>query len=170
MAVSQHIFTLGINHQSAPVAIRERMAFPPETLTPALRELVTLPGVSEGAILSTCNRTEIYCHASTPESVSRWLTHYHSLESHHVEPYLYQHADGTAVKHAFRVASGLDSMVIGEPQILGQVKEAARARARIGHASDYCSTNYFRRRFPSPKKSAARRKSARILCPWLRLP
>ena len=132
MAVSQRIFTLGINHQSAPVAIRERMAFPPETLTPALRELVTLPGVSEGAILSTCNRTEIYCHASTPESVSNWLAHFHSLESHHVEPYLYQHADGTAVKHAFRVASGLDSMVIGEPQILGQVKEAARAARESG--------------------------------------
>ena len=132
MAVSQHIFTLGINHQSAPVAIRERMAFPPGSLTPALRELVQLPGVSEGAILSTCNRTEIYCHASTPESVSRWLTRYHALESHHVEPYLYQHADDTAVKHAFRVASGLDSMVIGEPQILGQVKEAARAARESG--------------------------------------
>jgi glutamyl-tRNA reductase len=132
MAVSQHIYTLGINHQSAPVAIRERMAFPPESLTPALRELVQLPGVSEGAILSTCNRTEIYCHASTPDSISRWLTHYHALESHHVEPYLYQHADGTAVKHAFRVASGLDSMVIGEPQILGQVKEAVRAARESG--------------------------------------
>ncbi len=132
MAVSQHLFTLGINHQSAPVAIRERMAFPPESLTAALRELVTLPGVSEGAILSTCNRTEIYCHASTPESVSRWLTHYHALESHHLDPFLYQHADNTAVKHAFRVASGLDSMVIGEPQILGQVKEAARHARESG--------------------------------------
>lgn len=132
MAVSQHLFTLGINHQSAPVAIRERMAFPPESLTSALRELVQLPGVSEGAILSTCNRTEIYCHATTPESISRWLTHYHALETHHVEPYLYQHADNTAVKHAFRVASGLDSMVIGEPQILGQVKEAARAARESG--------------------------------------
>ena len=132
MTASQRIFTLGINHQSAPVAIRERMAFPPEKLTPALRELVQLPGVSEGAILSTCNRTEIYCHASTPESVSNWLANYRALESRHVEPYLYQHADGTAVKHAFRVASGLDSMVIGEPQILGQVKEAARAARESG--------------------------------------
>ncbi len=132
MAVSQHIYTLGINHQSAPVAIRERMAFPPESLTPALRELVQLPGVSEGAILSTCNRTEIYCHASTPDNILGWLTHYHALEAHKVEPYLYQHADGTAVKHAFRVASGLDSMVIGEPQILGQVKEAVRAARESG--------------------------------------
>lgn len=132
MAVSQHIFTLGINHQSAPVAIRERMAFPPELLVPALRELVQLPGVSEGAILSTCNRTEIYCHASTPNAISRWLMQYHALDSHHVEPYLYQHADGTAVKHAFRVASGLDSMVIGEPQILGQVKEAVRTARESG--------------------------------------
>ncbi len=132
MAVSQHIFTLGINHQSAPVAIRERMAFPPELLVPALRELVQLPGVSEGAILSTCNRTEIYCHASTPNAISRWLMQYHALDSHNVEPYLYQHADGTAVKHAFRVASGLDSMVIGEPQILGQVKEAVRTARESG--------------------------------------
>ncbi len=132
MAVSQHIFTLGINHQSAPVAIRERMAFPPELLVPALRELVQLPGVSEGAILSTCNRTEIYCHASTPNAISRWLMQYHALDSQHVEPYFYQHADGTAVKHAFRVASGLDSMVIGEPQILGQVKEAVRTARESG--------------------------------------
>ncbi len=132
MAVSQHIYTLGINHQFAPVGIRERMAFPPESLTPALRELVRLPGVFEGAILSTCNRTEIYCHASTPETILGWLTHYHALDAHKVEPYLYQHADGTAVKHAFRVASGLDSMVIGEPQILGQVKQAVRAARESG--------------------------------------
>ncbi len=132
MAVSQHIYTVGINHQSAPVAIRERMAFPPESLTSALQELVQLPGVSEGAILSTCNRTEIYCRASTPNSISGWLTHYHALDAHEVRPYLYRHADGAAVKHVFRVASGLDSMVIGEPQILGQVKEAVRAARKSG--------------------------------------
>ena len=132
MADSQRLFTLGINHQSAPVAIREKIAFPPESLALALRELVTLPGVSEGAILSTCNRTEIYCHAHEPDSVSRWLTHYHELETHHVEPYLYRHADQGAVKHAFRVAAGLDSMVIGEPQILGQVKDAVRAARETG--------------------------------------
>ena len=132
MAVAQHLFTLGINHQSAPVAIREKIAFPPESLTLALRELVRLPGVSEGAILSTCNRTEIYCHAHEPEPVSRWLTQYHALETQHVEPYLYHHADQSAVKHAFRVAAGLDSMVIGEPQILGEVKDAVRAARETG--------------------------------------
>ncbi|MDQ3261430.1 MAG: glutamyl-tRNA reductase, partial [Pseudomonadota bacterium] len=108
------------------------MAFPPESLTPALQELIRLPGVSEGAILSTCNRTEIYCLARTPDSILGWLTRYHALEAHKLRPYLYQHADGAAVKHAYRVASGLDSMVIGEPQILGQVKEAARAARESG--------------------------------------
>jgi len=121
-----HLYTLGINHQSAPVAVRELVAFPPAELASALRDLLQRDGIEEVAILSTCNRTEIYCNAQMPNQIAEWLTHYHSLEAHHVEPYLYQHADNAAIKHAFRVASGLDSMVLGEPQILGQMKQAVR--------------------------------------------
>jgi glutamyl-tRNA reductase len=88
--------------------------------------------VREAAILSTCNRTEIYCNAAAPRQVAAWLTHYHSLEAHHVEPYLYQHAEHAAIKHAFRVASGLDSMMLGEAQILGQMKEAVRVARDAG--------------------------------------
>jgi glutamyl-tRNA reductase len=127
-----HLYTLGINHHSAPVAIRERMAFPPEALASALRDLVKGEGIEEAAILSTCNRTEIYSNAAAAAPITDWLTRYHSLEAHHVEPYLYQHADHAAIKHAFRVASGLDSMVLGEAQILGQMKDAVRAAQETG--------------------------------------
>lgn len=127
-----HLYALGINHHNAPVAIREQVAFPPEALTPALQNLAQRDGVEEAAILSTCNRTEIYCNATHSGAIADWLSHYHSLENHHVEPYLYQHADNAAIKHAFRVASGLDSMVLGEAQILGQMKDAVRAAQESG--------------------------------------
>ncbi len=126
------IFTLGINHHSAPLAIRERVAFGAEKLQHALADLTRSQPVREVAILSTCNRTEIYCAAETPEVVIDWLARYHGVERGELAPYLYTHDQPEAIRHAFRVASGLDSMVIGEPQILGQMKDAVRAAEESG--------------------------------------
>jgi glutamyl-tRNA reductase len=126
------IFTLGINHHSAPLAIRERVAFGAEKLHHALADLTRSQPVKEVAILSTCNRTEIYCAADTPEVVVDWLAQYHQVARHEIAPYLYTHDQPEAIRHAFRVASGLDSMVIGEPQILGQMKEAVRVAEESG--------------------------------------
>jgi len=126
------IFTLGLNHHSAPLAIRERVAFQAETLPQALHQLASGQAVREVAILSTCNRTEIYCAAESPEAAVAWLADYHRLAPDELRQYLYTLHERDAVRHAFRVASGLDSMVVGEPQILGQMKEAARAAEAAG--------------------------------------
>ncbi|WP_153145414.1 glutamyl-tRNA reductase [Dechloromonas sp. H13] len=126
------IFTLGINHHSAPLAIRERVAFGAEKLHHALADLTRSQPVKEVAILSTCNRTEIYCAAETPEVVVDWLAQYHQVARDEIAPYLYTHDQPEAIRHAFRVASGLDSMVIGEPQILGQMKDAVRVAEESG--------------------------------------
>lgn len=126
------IFTLGINHHSAPLAIRERVAFGADKLQHALAELAHAKVVREVAILSTCNRTEIYCSAETPEKVVEWLCAYHQVAHDELSPFLYVHDQPAAIRHAFRVACGLDSMVIGEPQILGQVKDAVRAAEEVG--------------------------------------
>lgn len=126
------IFTLGINHHSAPLAIRERVAFHAESLQQALLNLISAKPVKEAAILSTCNRTEIYCSAESPALAVDWLSEYHHLEHSQIKPYLYTLEQPQAVRHAFRVASGLDSMVIGEPQILGQMKDAMRVAEQAG--------------------------------------
>jgi glutamyl-tRNA reductase len=126
------IFTLGINHHSAPLAIRERVAFGADKLGHALGDLTRDRPVREAAILSTCNRTEIYCSAESPDVVIDWLAHYHQVSRDELAPYIYAHDQPEAIRHAFRVASGLDSMVIGEPQILGQMKDAVRAAEENG--------------------------------------
>jgi len=130
------IFALGINHHSAPLDVRERLAFQPTQLTDALRDLLRQKPVREAAILSTCNRTELYCAAEAqdrlPAQAAAWLADYHHLPGSDLEPYLYTHPQRDAVRHVFRVASGLDSMVLGEPQILGQLKQAARAAEEAG--------------------------------------
>ncbi|MGE5471124.1 MAG: glutamyl-tRNA reductase [Bacteroidota bacterium] len=126
------IFTLGINHHSAPLAIRERVAFNAEKLHQALADLTRSQPVKEVAILSTCNRTEIYYAAETPDVVIDWLAQYHQVARSEIAPYLYTHDQPAAIRHAFRVASGLDSMVIGEPQILGQMKDAVRVAEESG--------------------------------------
>jgi glutamyl-tRNA reductase len=122
----------GINHQSAPLEVRERVAFHAEGLPAALRDLVDHEPVREAAIISTCNRTELYCNAQEPANAARWLADYHQLKPAALEPYLYTLPREQAVKHAFRVASGLDSMVLGEPQILGQMKQAVRTAEKAG--------------------------------------
>jgi len=126
------LFTFGINHQTAPVSIREKVAFHAETLEQALLDFVGRRSVKEAAILSTCNRTEIYCNTSEPQQAVEWLANYHSLQRSLIDPYLYTLPQELAVKHAFRVASGLDSMVLGETQILGQLKQAVGTAERAG--------------------------------------
>jgi glutamyl-tRNA reductase len=125
------LFTLGLNHQTAPLAVRERVVFHVERLHEALDQLKR--GLAqEAAILSTCNRTELYIAGETPSALAQWFAHYHHVAPNELQPYLYTLPSEQAVRHAFRVASGLDSMVLGEPQILGQMKEAARAAESAG--------------------------------------
>jgi glutamyl-tRNA reductase len=125
------LFTLGLNHQTAPLAVRERVVFHVERLHEALDQLKR--GLAqEAAILSTCNRTELYIAGETPSALAQWFAHYHHVAPDELQPYLYTLPSEQAVRHAFRVASGLDSMVLGEPQILGQMKQAARAAESAG--------------------------------------
>jgi glutamyl-tRNA reductase len=120
------LFTLGLNHRTAPLAVRERLAFHAEELRQALRDLIHNCNAHEALILSTCNRTELHCQADDPRAAADWLTRYRRVPPSGIEPHLYTYLERDAVRHVFRVASGLDSMVLGEPQILGQMKEAAR--------------------------------------------
>jgi glutamyl-tRNA reductase len=125
------LFALGLNHQTAPLAVRERVVFHVERLQEALGELKR--GLArEAAILSTCNRTELYVSGEKPDELAQWLAQYHRFGAADLQPYLYTLPNEQAVRHAFRVASGLDSMVLGEPQILGQMKDAARAAESAG--------------------------------------
>lgn len=126
------IFTLGINHHSAPLAIRERVAFGADKLGHALSDLTRERPVREVAILSTCNRTELYFATQQPQHAADWFAEYHRLALPELSPYLYTLPQRDAVRHVFRVASGLDSMVLGEPQILGQMKDAVRQAEEAG--------------------------------------
>jgi glutamyl-tRNA reductase len=125
------LFALGLNHQTAPLAVRERVVFHVERLRDALGELKQRLA-REAAILSTCNRTELYVALDEPAAAAEWLARYHRFEPDGLSPYLYTLPREQAVRHVFRVAAGLDSMVLGEPQILGQLKEAARAAESAG--------------------------------------
>src|SRR5215831_2310895 len=125
---------LGINHRTAPVEIREKMVFATEELSEALQELRQVPAVHEAVIVSTCNRTELYCYADRSAALGDWLAHWHDLASQHIDTSLYKLEEARAVAHLFAVASGLDSMIIGEPQILGQLKDAYRV-AQEQHAT-----------------------------------
>lgn len=118
------LLTLGVNHKSAPVAIRERVAFDAKDRDTAFGSLMDVGGVHEAAILSTCNRTEVYCRLEQSEPLVRWFGGYHRIDRGTLNPYLYLKEDDDSVRHMLRVASGLDSMVLGEPQILGQLKSA----------------------------------------------
>ncbi|PKO82921.1 MAG: glutamyl-tRNA reductase [Betaproteobacteria bacterium HGW-Betaproteobacteria-11] len=126
------LYALGINHHTAPLAVRELIAFDPSHLNEALHDLSHRQEVREAALLSTCNRTELYCATDDPRAAADWLATYHALSPAKIQPYLYQHPQQAAVRHMFRVASGLDSMVLGEPQILGQMKQAARTAEEAG--------------------------------------
>jgi glutamyl-tRNA reductase len=136
------LLTLGLNHTTAPLAVRERVAFVPEevcTTISRLREKLSEPSggrVSEAAIVSTCNRTELYCAADEPERAQLALQEFVAAEKQlsldELQRHTYVLPQASAVRHAFRVASGLDSMVLGEPQILGQMKQAEKLARSAG--------------------------------------
>jgi glutamyl-tRNA reductase len=128
------LLALGINHKTAPVEIREKVSFAAEVVPDALRELARRGTIAEGAILSTCNRTELYCGLANEkvEELVRWLGEFHNLGPDALVPYIYSHPDQAAVRHMLRVASGLDSLVLGEPQILGQMKQAFSTASEAG--------------------------------------
>ncbi|TAL95821.1 MAG: glutamyl-tRNA reductase [Rhodanobacter sp.] len=128
------LIALGLNHLTAPVSLREQVAFDEHAADTALLELAGEPGVEEALILSTCNRTELYVGVATgAEDIPQaWLSRHHHLTPGKLDEFLYRHVEQNAVRHMFRVATGLDSMVLGEPQILGQVKDAYQ-QARQAH-------------------------------------
>ncbi|HSS71627.1 MAG TPA: glutamyl-tRNA reductase [Casimicrobiaceae bacterium] len=126
------LYALGLNHQTAPLSVREQVVFQLDTLATALRDLLARQKVREAAILSTCNRTEVYFHGQEVAPVVQWLEEFHRVPSASLGQYCYTLAQDKAVPHAFRVASGLDSMVLGEPQILGQMKQAVRTAEAAG--------------------------------------
>ena len=144
------ILALGINHDSAPVAVRERVAFAPEVMPSALAEARTALDCRELAILSTCNRTEIYGEVA-PESLLAWISEYHDVPIEQLTSCHYQFTDETAVRHMMRVACGLDSLVLGEPQILGQMK-SAYAVARESGSVGSTLHNVFQQVFSVAKK------------------
>ena len=127
---------IGVNHKTAPIELRERIAISREDLPETTRALAAVPGVAECMIVSTCNRVEILAAVESPAiDVASFLHRHFGLDPELLAPHLYQHHDQEAVSHLFRVAASLDSMVVGEPQILGQVKEAfavARASGTVG--------------------------------------
>lgn len=147
------LLALGLSHTTAPLAVRERLAFPPHRLGEHLSDLLTLPGLKEAAILSTCNRTELYCTTSRPDRrlLIEWLASTQSLPAKTFEPYLYVHKDAEFIRHLFRVACGLDSMILGEPQILGQMKTAYRAALQAGALGKILG-RLFQRTFSTAKK------------------
>jgi len=120
------LITLGINHKTAPLDLRERLAFTPQSLPEALSSLKKLKHIDEASILSTCNRTEIYCATSqdNDQAIIEWFSQFHGLDENSIKEHLYLYAHEETIRHAMEVASGLDSMILGEPQIAGQMKDA----------------------------------------------
>jgi glutamyl-tRNA reductase len=118
------ILVCGINHKTAPIALREKVVFAQDKLSLYLNDLVTHENIQEAVILSTCNRSELYCVTADVNAVIAWFCRQHNLVRHEIEPFMYLYDDLDAVQHIMKVACGLDSMVLGESQILGQMKEA----------------------------------------------
>ena len=128
------LVAFGINHKTAPVDIRENVSFAPERIGDALKDLVSTASFNEAAILSTCNRTELYCAMNefSENRLIHWFSDFHRLQQEKIRPYTYIYDNNHAVRHMFRVASGLDSLVLGEPQILGQMKTAFTTASEAG--------------------------------------
>ncbi|MCL1113848.1 MULTISPECIES: glutamyl-tRNA reductase [Shewanella] len=118
------LVAIGINHKTATVDLREKVAFSPDRIHDAMKSLASRTRSGEAVIVSTCNRTELYCNNADKKDIIEWLEDYHQLNHDDLIPCIYAYEDQVAVKHLMRVASGLDSLVLGEPQILGQVKQA----------------------------------------------
>lgn len=147
------LLTVGLNHITAPLSIRETAAFPPEQFDSALDAFLRLPHVHEGAILSTCNRTELYAVTDAPvdAELRHWLCAQRGLDVHAMARYFYTHHDRETIRHSLRVAAGLDSMILGEPQILGQMKNAYRS-ARAARGTGPLLTRLFEHSFAVAKQ------------------
>jgi glutamyl-tRNA reductase len=133
----------GLNHRSAPVEVRERLAFPDALLREALTDLTSRQGIREGLILSTCNRVEVVItaeHADPAPTIEQFFEEARALPRHQITPHLYHYHGREAIRHLFRVASSLDSMVVGEPQILGQLKTAYAAAKLQGAINSFLDT------------------------------
>jgi glutamyl-tRNA reductase len=138
MSRNQHLVLIGINHTTAPIEVRERLAIPAGRLADATRTLLHQPGIREGLILSTCNRVEFLTlqeDSTAGPDLLRFMEEYFSITPATISPHLYEYREREAVRHLFRVASSLDSMVVGEPQILGQVKESYSVAREVGAVS-----------------------------------
>jgi glutamyl-tRNA reductase len=150
-----NIIVVGLSHKTAPVEIREKVAFSPNQIEKPLRELVALDDIIEGVIVSTCNRVEIYATtrdiAGGIARVKRFMAEYHRIPFETLEAHLYTYHSEAAIRHVFRVASSLDSMVVGEPQILGQIKTS------YGYAAEYKSSGIILNRFLHKAFSVAKR-------------
>jgi glutamyl-tRNA reductase len=147
------LLAVGINYNTAPVSIRERLSFPAEILGPSLQELWRIKEISEAAILSTCNRTEFYCTSTTANKqvLIDWVAKSKNINAADFTPYLYCHTDSELIRHMFRVACGLDSMILGEPQILGQMKMAYQAACNAGTLGKHLG-KLFQHTFTAAKK------------------
>lgn len=150
-----NIIVVGLSHKTAPVEIRERVAFAPTAMEKPLREMVGLPSVVEGIIVSTCNRVELYATSRDAQickvQLRRFLASFHGIPQEELDPHLYEHEGEDAIRHVFRVAASLDSMVIGEPQILGQIKTA------YGYSAEYKTVGLILNRFLHKAFSVAKR-------------
>ncbi|HET6419334.1 MAG TPA: glutamyl-tRNA reductase [Geobacteraceae bacterium] len=150
-----HIIVVGLSYNTASLEIREKVAFAPNRIEQPLREVVSLPGIAEAIILSTCNRVEIYAAthdiAGGIARIKRFMADFHGFPFELLEPHLYGLHGEDAIRHVFRVASSLDSMVMGEPQILGQVKSA------YGYAAEYNTSGIILNRFMHKAFSVAKR-------------
>ncbi|TRX56402.1 glutamyl-tRNA reductase [Thalassomonas sp. M1454] len=150
------IFAVGINHKTAPVSVREKVAFTPDNLTHALQQMIDDLGCKEAAILSTCNRTELYFVQDKPLNdvqlaITHWLENFHKVSASMISPTLYWHHDQQAVNHMMRVACGLDSLILGEPQILGQMKQAY-SQAKASGSMHLVMERLFQRTFGAAKQ------------------
>ncbi|MCQ8106273.1 glutamyl-tRNA reductase [Methylomonas sp. SURF-2] len=147
------LIAVGINYNTAPVAVRERLAFPAEILDKTLKNLRNVRDISEAAILSTCNRTEFYCQTDSEDQTPliAWIADTKIIAPADFTPYLYSYKDSQSIRHMFRVACGLDSMILGEPQILGQMKTAYHAASQAGTLGKNLS-KLFQHTFSAAKK------------------
>jgi len=147
------LLAVGINYNTAPVAIRERLAFPADSLELSLKTLWNSHKINGAAILSTCNRTEFYCQTEdhNPNTLIEWIADAKTIAPAEFTPYLYSHTDSQSIRHMFRVACGLDSMVLGEPQILGQMKTAYQAAYEAGTLGKHLG-KLFHHTFSAAKK------------------
>jgi glutamyl-tRNA reductase len=134
LGIDVHLFLLGVSHRTAPVDLRERLDFSSRDLGAAVEAVATQPAAAETVVLSTCNRSEIYVASNEPstarEELIAFLSDYHRLPRETFLPHVFAYSDAEAAKHLFRIAAGLDSLVVGEPQVLGQVKEAFETASR----------------------------------------